>query len=93
MHTVPAGQALSNLSSLRGWQVESGQLVKTFQFDSFPAAVRFVNRIATLAEDSGHHPEIDIRYNRVRLGLITHDADGLTQKDFDLAAGAERLAK
>jgi 4a-hydroxytetrahydrobiopterin dehydratase len=55
--------------------------------------MRFVNRVGELAEQAGHHPDIDIRYNRVRLALTTHDAGGLTQKDFDLAAQAQRLAE
>jgi 4a-hydroxytetrahydrobiopterin dehydratase len=45
--------------------------------------------VGDLAEEAGHHPDIDIRYNRVRLGLVTHDAGGLTAKDFDLAARIE----
>ena len=53
--------------------------------------MRFVNRVAELAEEAGHHPDIDIRYNRVRLALVTHDADGLTSKDFDLAARTDKL--
>jgi 4a-hydroxytetrahydrobiopterin dehydratase len=52
----------------------------------------FVNRIAELAEQANHHPDIDIRYNRVRLALVTHDAGGITEKDFDLAAKAQNLA-
>jgi 4a-hydroxytetrahydrobiopterin dehydratase len=52
--------------------------------------MRFVNQVADLAEEAAHHPDIDIRYNRVRLALVTHDAGGLTAKDFDLAAGADK---
>ena len=58
---------------------------------SFPAAIAFVNQVANLAEEAGHHPDIDIRYNRVRLALVSHDAGGLTTKDFAVAAGADRL--
>ena len=54
--------------------------------------MRFVNGVAEAAEKAGHHPDIDIRYNRVRLGLVTHDAGGLTAKDFNLAATADKLA-
>jgi 4a-hydroxytetrahydrobiopterin dehydratase len=50
-----------------------------------------VNQVAGLAEGAAHHPDIDIRYNRVRLGLVTHDAGGLTGKDFELAAQADKL--
>jgi len=54
--------------------------------------VAFVNKVAGVAEEAGHHPDIDIRYNRVRLALISHDAGGLTTRDFALAAGADKLA-
>jgi 4a-hydroxytetrahydrobiopterin dehydratase len=74
------------------WRIEGGELVRTFQFEEFPDAVAFVDRVAVLAEESGHHPDIDIRYNRVRLALVTHDAGGLTVKDFAVAAGADKLA-
>jgi 4a-hydroxytetrahydrobiopterin dehydratase len=50
-----------------------------------------VNKVGDLAERAGHHPDIDIRYNKVRLGLVTHDAGGLTAKDFDLAAAVDKL--
>ena len=65
--------------------------MRTFQFESFCDAVAFVNKVAGMAEKAGHHPDIDIRYNRVRLALVSHDAGGLTDKDFDLAAGVDLL--
>jgi 4a-hydroxytetrahydrobiopterin dehydratase len=77
---------------LPGWQIESGELVRTFQFKDFRAALGFVNKVGEAAEAAGHHPDIDIRYNKVRLSLVTHDAGGLTEKDFLLAAGATKLA-
>jgi len=67
-------------------------LVRTFTFQDFVGALRFVNRVADLAEAASHHPDIDIRYNRVRLALTTHDAGGLTGKDFELAAAADQAA-
>jgi len=51
----------------------------------------FVNKVAEQAEKANHHPDIDIRYNRVRLALVSHDAGGLTEKDFALAAAADGL--
>jgi 4a-hydroxytetrahydrobiopterin dehydratase len=78
--------------TLSGWQIESGELTKTFSFKDFLSAVDFVNQIAKIAEGAGHHPDIDIRYNRVRIALVTHDAGGLTEKDFELASGIEKLA-
>ena len=85
-------EAQTRLAGLSGWKIEAGELVKTFQFKDFRASLRFVNEVGELAEQAGHHPDIDIRYNRVRLALTTHDAGGLTQKDFDLAAQAQKLA-
>jgi 4a-hydroxytetrahydrobiopterin dehydratase len=82
----------SRLAGLLGWKIEAGELVKTFQFKDFRAALQFVNEVGEVAERAGHHPDIDIRYNRVRLALTTHDAGGLTQKDFDLAGQAQKLA-
>lgn len=81
-----------HLHALPRWQVEAGELVRVFQFADFRAALRFVNHVGELAEQAGHHPDIDIRYNRVRLSLLTHDAGGLTEKDFELASRADKLA-
>jgi 4a-hydroxytetrahydrobiopterin dehydratase len=86
-------EAQSRLAGLSGWKIEAGELVKTFQFKDFVASLHFVNRVGELAERAGHHPDFEIRYNRVRLALSTHDAGGLTQKDFDLAAQAQKLAE
>lgn len=81
----------SKLISVPDWQVESGELVRTFLFKDFRGSLNFVNGVGELAEQAGHHPDMDIRYNKVRLGLVTHDAGGITEKDFDLAAKADRL--
>jgi 4a-hydroxytetrahydrobiopterin dehydratase len=68
-----------------GWSVVSGELVRSETFKDFAGAIEFVNRVAGIAEVAAHHPDIDIRYNMVRLGLVTHDEGGITQKDIDLA--------
>jgi 4a-hydroxytetrahydrobiopterin dehydratase len=86
-------EAQSRLAGLSDWKIEAGELVKTFKFNDFRAALHFVNGVGELAEQAGHHPDIDIRYNRVRLALTTHDAGGLTQKDFDLATQAQKLSE
>lgn len=86
-------EARSRLGSLPGWTIEEQVLGKTFKLKDFRAALHFVNRVGDIAEKAGHHPDIDIRYNRVRLALTTHDAGGLTEKDFDLAEGAQKLAE
>lgn len=79
------------LVSVPDWQIESGELTRTFLFKDFRGSLTFVNKIGELAESAGHHPDIDIRYNKVRLALVTHDAGGVTEKDFDLAAKADKL--
>ena len=85
-------EAAARLSALPDWRVEEDVLVRIFSFADFRASLRFVNQVGELAEAAAHHPDIDIRYNRVRLGLVTHDAGGLTSRDFDLAARADTLA-
>ena len=80
------------LTSMPRWSLEGGELVRHCSFENFIAAMQFVNGVAELAEGAGHHPDIDIRYNKVRLALISHDAGGLTQRDFDLAAAIDGLS-
>jgi 4a-hydroxytetrahydrobiopterin dehydratase len=67
------------------WAVVDGKLVRHWEYDNFVQAMAFVNRVAQLAEQHNHHPDIDIRYNRVRLALISHDAGGITARDLRLA--------
>ncbi|MBB5062225.1 4a-hydroxytetrahydrobiopterin dehydratase [Granulicella mallensis] len=74
------------VAALPQWKLEEGKLVRDWKFADFIAAMEFVDRVAVLAEAAGHHPDIDIRYNRVRLALVTHDAGGITAKDADMAA-------
>jgi 4a-hydroxytetrahydrobiopterin dehydratase len=92
MSAFSSQEVASRLAALPGWQIEQGELTRTFEFKDFIAALAFVNQVGEQAELAGHHPDIDIRYNRVRLSLVTHDAGGVTAKDFDLAAVADRLA-
>jgi 4a-hydroxytetrahydrobiopterin dehydratase len=68
-----------------GWNRKSDTLKKEFSFDSFRDSIVFVNRVATLADAAEHHPDIDVRYDTVVIGLSTHDAGGITEKDLDLA--------
>ncbi len=69
-----------------GWEHVGGELVRTFGFADFVHAIAFVDRVAVLAEQRGHHPDIDIRYNKVRLGLVTHDAGGISTQDASFVA-------
>jgi 4a-hydroxytetrahydrobiopterin dehydratase len=75
----------SALTSMREWQLKDGALVRSVTFKDFVTAIAFVNRVAKLAEAAGHHPDIDIRYNKVRLALVTHDAGGITENDVQMA--------
>jgi len=72
------------------WQLCDGALNREWTFADFAEAIRFVGRVAEIAEAAGHHPDIDIRYNRVRLALVTHDAGGVTERDSALAAQLSR---
>ena len=67
------------------WWFVDGKLVRDWKFKDFVEAMQFVNRVASIAEEAEHHPDIDIRYNRVRLALVTHDAGGVTERDANLA--------
>ena len=81
----------SALRGLPGWGREGDNIVKTFQFDDFRSAMLFVNRVADAAEAANHHPDIDVRWNKVTLALSTHSAGGLTENDVKLAHRIERL--
>ena len=73
------------------WGLRGGKLVRRWTFPDFVQAMSFVNRVAALAEAEGHHPDIDIRYDQVDLGLITHDAGGITGRDLALAGRLNAL--
>jgi 4a-hydroxytetrahydrobiopterin dehydratase len=80
------------LAALTNWEKRGDAISRMFQFKDFPAAVEFVNAVAELAEEAQHHPDIDIRWNKVTLALTTHDAGGLTEKDFWLAKKCDELS-
>ena len=85
-------QIQKSLAALTAWQRQDDVISRTFQFKDFPAAMKFVNAVAQAAELFQHHPDIDIRWNKVTLALTTHDAGGLTEKDFALARRCDALA-
>ena len=68
------------------WKLQNGKLVREWTFSNFLGSMAFVNRIAAIAEEASHHPDIDIRYNHVVLALISHDAGGITRRDAAMAA-------
>jgi len=78
-------QISESLATIPEWKFEGGNLVRTFTFADFRDAMSFVNTVAAFAERAKHHPDIDIRYNKVLLALQSHDAGGITEKDFALA--------
>ena len=79
------------LGGLAGWARRGDALTKTFIFERFADGIAFVGRVAKAADEMDHHPDIDIRYRKVRIALSTHDAGGVTQKDFDLAGDIEAI--
>lgn len=84
---LTATQISERLSALTAWQAVDRKkaIRRTFEFPTFRAAVAFVAYVAELAEAADHHPDIEVRYNKVTLTLTTHSAGGLTDKDFTLA--------
>ena len=90
MEKLSAEKIKTALATVPDWKKKGGTIMRTFQFKDFPAAIKFVNAVAKLAEQAWHHPDIDIRWNKVTLTLTTHDAGGLTEKDFALAGKFDR---
>jgi 4a-hydroxytetrahydrobiopterin dehydratase len=88
---LSAEKVTQELESLPGWKLENKEIVRTYEFPDFPAAIQFVRRVAEKAESAGHHPDIDIRYNKVRLALVSHDAGGLTDHDMAMARSLNLL--
>jgi 4a-hydroxytetrahydrobiopterin dehydratase len=86
MAVLSPAEITTALQTLPGWQLKDGELTREFSFADFREAMSFVNAVAALAERAGHHPDIDIRYNKVTLALVSHDAGGITDKDSSLAA-------
>ena len=79
-------------TTLTGWQVEDGLLVRSIQAADFLSGIRLVDAVAVAAEQRDHHPDIDVRWTTVTFRLATHSEGGLTSKDLDLAAEIDRLA-
>ena len=84
-------QITIQLKKLDGWSRRGDEIRKTWVFEDFVKAITFVNSVATIAEKINHHPDIDIRWNRVVLTLSTHSAGGLTPLDFTLAKAIEEI--
>lgn len=93
MAKLDPAQIKTALASAGKWKRRGAAITRTYEFADFPPAIKFVNAVARLAEKAQHHPDIDIRWNKVTLTLTTHDAGGLTGKDFALAKQVDGLEK
>ena len=82
---IKADELKNRLKKIPEWELEKKHIERTFEFDEFSEAIDFVNSVAEVAEEEEHHPDIDIRFNKVRLILSTHSKGGLTDLDFSLA--------
>lgn len=89
---LPATEIETRLKKLNHWQRDEDVISRQFKFSDFVGAMRFVNAVADLAEEANHHPDIDIRWNKVLLRLTNHSAGGLTEADFDLAGKIDGVA-
>jgi len=85
MALLTESEILERLARVKGWERRGREITRTWSFADFEGSMAFVNRVAGLAGAADHHPDIDIRYSKVTLTLTTHDAGGLTGKDFALA--------
>jgi 4a-hydroxytetrahydrobiopterin dehydratase len=85
MSLLSAEMVRESLGSLPDWKLEGKEIVRRYEFADFAAAMVFVNKMAEKAEAAGHHPDIDIRYNKVRVALVSHDKGGITGRDVSMA--------
>jgi len=90
MEKLTGAQVEAALADLPDWAGDESGVARTFRFHDFGGSIDFVNAVAEIAESMQHHPDIDIRYNKVTLTLVTHSAGGVTARDLDLAREADR---
>ena len=81
-----------SLGRLKGWQQSGKAIQRIFEFPDFKAAMQFVNKVADAAEQTQHHPDIDIRYNKVTMALVSHDSGGVTEKDMRMAEKINQIS-
>jgi 4a-hydroxytetrahydrobiopterin dehydratase len=91
MPALNTSQASLHLKAVPNWSKRAQTILRTFKFEGFLESIAFVNRIARKAQKINHHPDIDIRFNKVTLKLTTHDEGGLTEKDFSLARQCDEV--
>jgi 4a-hydroxytetrahydrobiopterin dehydratase len=85
MPALPAKEITLHLKALPGWSKRAQTIFRAFKFGGFLDAIEFVNHVAKRAQKLNHHPDMDIRFDQVKLTLTTHDEGGITEKDFSLA--------
>ena len=93
MELLTDDQITAELGESPGWTLENGEITRTFERKNFTDALLLVGAVAFLAEEANHHPDIDIRWNKVTLTLSTHSAGGLTAADFELARRVSALSQ
>jgi len=91
MPALTREQVSLKLKAVPEWSAKAQTLNRTFKFDGFLMSIAFVRRVAKRAEKNQHHPDIDVRYDKVTLTLTTHDEGGLTEKDFTLAEQCDEI--
>jgi 4a-hydroxytetrahydrobiopterin dehydratase len=91
MELLSDSEVRNQLISRPAWNIDGETLIRQFVFPDFAKALEFVNKVGVEAETMGHHPDIEVKYNKVRLALTSHDAGGLTNLDFELAAAIDNL--
>ncbi len=91
MAVLSEDEIRTKLEGLAGWEAGDDVIRKEYRFDTFPQAVAFVVAVAFPAVAANHHPDLDIRYNRVHVELSTHSEGGVTEKDVELAGAIEAL--
>ena len=92
MTLLPHDDIQSFIDDHSEWTWSDKVITKTYEFGDFAEAMEFVKEVANKAEAADHHPDIDIRWNKVTLALSTHSEGGLTNKDLDLAAACDSIA-
>ena len=92
MKVLSQEEIQKKLTSLDGWTWTREGIQKRYTLADFLSVMNFVNRVADLAEEANHHPDMYVNYDKVTFTLMTHDADGITEMDFDLASRIEAIA-
>jgi 4a-hydroxytetrahydrobiopterin dehydratase len=93
MAALSESEVQSALADLPGWQYQGNAIQRQFQFPAFTDLMVFVNQLAEMAEEANHHPDLDVRYNRLLVSLTSHDSGGVTRRDVKMAAKISEMEK